>query len=276
MAQPDDDAIAEAAAPPARVPMSLEPFLAFAQHLADKADRIALRYWRQDFRVSTKPDRTPVTQADTEIEEMVRRELARAYPEHGILGEEFGALASDAPWRWIVDPIDATAAFLRGVPNFATLLGLEDQGRLVLGLISAPAMGLRWWGGPDLGAFENGRPIQVSAVATLADAHVCHGELKGFPNHGYGKPWDLLWPQTWRQSGLGDFYGHMVVANGGADFMIEPVVNPWDMAAVKPIVEGAGGRVTDLAGADTVYSGTGLTTNGLLHDAVLRAFARPG
>ena len=249
--------------------MTLDTLLTFAQSLADTADEIALRYFRRDFTVATKPDRTPVTEADTAIEETLRSGIADAYPTHGILGEEFGTEDGDGAFRWIIDPIDATGAFLRGVPNFATLLGLEHEGRMVLGLASAPAMGLRWWGGPDLGAFENGDPIRVSQVATLEDAHICHGELKGFGKHGLAEGWNALWPKTWRQSGLGDFYGHMVVANGGADLMPEPVVAPWDIAAIKPIIEGAGGRFTDLEGQDTIYSGHSLTSNGLLHDAAL-------
>lgn len=248
----------------------MDAWLTFAQHLADAADRIAMRYFRQDVAVRTKPDRSPVTQADTEIEELLRDEIARAYPDHGVWGEEFGDASGDKDVRWLIDPIDGTKAFLRGVPNFATLIGIERAGRQVLGLVSAPAMGLRWWGGPDLGAFENGRVIAVSAVSDLKDAHVCHGELHSFEAYGCGPGWAALWPQTWRQSGLGDFYGHMVVANGGADLMPEPIVNPWDICAVKAIVEGAGGRCTDLAGTDSIHTGNCLSSNGHLHEAALR------
>ena len=248
----------------------MDTYLAFALELADMADTIALTHFRGRLEVTTKPDRTPVTQADTAIETALRERITQTYPDHGILGEEFGTAEGAGAHRWIIDPIDATGAFLRGVPNFAALIALEENGRIVLGVASAPAMGLRWWGGRDLGAFENGDPIHVSQVAELGNAHVCHGELRGFRAHKLEAAWNLLWPQTWRQSGLGDFYGHMVVANGGADFMPEPVVAPWDIAAVKGIVEGAGGRLTDLNGEDSIYTGHCLTSNGLVHDAALR------
>ncbi len=260
---------------PEAPPPALDAFLTFAQALADAADALAMQHFRRDLITTTKPDRTPVTQADTEIEEALRERITQTYPAHGILGEEFGTKEGEGEYRWIIDPIDATAAFLRGVPNFATLLGLEHGGRVVLGLASAPAMGLRWWGGPDLGAFENGRRIHVSRVQKLSDANVCHGEIRAYDKYGLGDGWRKLWSRTWRQSGFGDFYGHMVVANGGADLMPEPVVAPWDLAAVKAIVEGAGGRFTDLTGQDTIYAGHGLTSNGILHDEALRLLDGP-
>ena len=226
------------------------------------------RFRARDLVVHTKPDRTPVTEADHAVEEAVRAQLARARPDDGIVGEEYGVHVAGNR-RWIVDPIDGTKSFLRGSPPWATLLGLEVDGDLVLGMVSAPALGRRWWATRGGGAFANGERIHVSAVATLEDALLCHADLLAYDAFGSGPEFAALTHRVWDRRGFGDFWGHMLVAEGIADVMFEPVLEIWDVAALIPIVEEAGGRVTDRAGARRADGGNAVTTNGVLHADVL-------
>ena len=226
------------------------------------------RYRARDLVVHTKPDRTPVTEADHAVEESLRATLARVRPDDAFLGEEFGVTGGSAR-RWIVDPIDGTKSFLRGSPPWATLLALEVDGELVLGVASAPALQRRWWATRGGGAFANGEPIHVSAVADLEDALLCHADVLSYEVFGCGPEFHALSERVWDRRGFGDFWGHMLVAEGVADVMVEPVLNVWDVAAVMPIVQEAGGTVTDRRGAARADGGNAITTNGLLHDAVL-------
>jgi histidinol-phosphatase len=243
--------------------------LALALSLADTADAITMERFRaRDLVVHTKPDRTPVTEADHAVEEALRARLAAARPDDGIVGEEYG-VSGAGHRRWIVDPIDGTKSFLRGAPPWATLLALEDDGRLVLGVVSAPALGRRWWARRGGGAFANGEPIGVSAVDALDDALLCHADVRSYERHGCGAAFEELTRRVWDRRGFGDFWGHMLVAEGVADVMVEPVLEVWDVAALIPIVEEAGGRVTDRRGVVRADGGNAVTTNGRLHDAVL-------
>ncbi len=243
--------------------------LELAVALADAADAITTaRFRARDLAVRTKPDRTPVTEADHAVEETVRAMLGRARPDDGIVGEEFGATGSGAR-RWIVDPIDGTKSFLRGAPPWATLLALEVEGDLVLGMVSAPALGRRWWATRGGGAFANGEPIRVSGVTGLEDALLCHADCLSYEFFDAGPEFVALTRQVWDRRGFGDFWGHVLVAEGVADVMFEPVLSVWDVAALVPIVEEAGGRVTDRAGVRRADGGNAVTTNGHLHDAVL-------
>ena len=226
------------------------------------------RFRARDLVVHTKPDRTPVTEADHAVEEALRARLARERPDDGIVGEEHGVSGTGSR-RWIVDPIDGTKSFLRGSPPWATLLGLEVDGDLVLGMVSAPALGRRWWATRGGGAYANGERIAVSAVDSLDDALLCHADLRSYEDHGCGPEFDALTRRVWDRRGFGDFWGHMLVAEGIADVMIEPVLEIWDVAALIPIVEEAGGRVTDRRGDRRADGGNAVTTNGLLHDDVL-------
>jgi len=226
------------------------------------------RFRARDLVVHTKPDRTPVTEADHAVEEALRARLARERPDDGIVGEEHGVSGTGSR-RWIVDPIDGTKSFLRGSPPWATLLGLEVDGDLVLGMVSAPALGRRWWATRGGGAYANGERIAVSAVDSLDDALLCHADLRSYEDHDCGPEFDALTRRVWDRRGFGDFWGHMLVAEGIADVMIEPVLEIWDVAALIPIVEEAGGRVTDRRGDRRADGGNAVTTNGLLHDDVL-------
>ena len=233
------------------------------------------RFRARDLVVHTKPDRTPVTEADHAVEEALRAELGRARPADGVVGEEYGVTGA-GPRRWIVDPIDGTKSFLRGSPPWATLLGLEVDGDLVLGMVSAPALGRRWWATRGGGAYANGEPLQVSAVASLGDALLCHADVLSYEGFGSGPEFDALTRAVWDRRGFGDFWGHMLVAEGIADIMFEPILAIWDVAAVIPIVEEAGGRVTDRRGVRHADGGNAVTTNGILHDEVLALVAEDG
>jgi histidinol-phosphatase len=241
----------------------MSPDLALALALADAADAISLgRFRASDLLVETKPDQTPVTEADRAVEEAIRERLAAEHPDDGILGEEFG-ITGDAGRRWIVDPIDGTRNYSRGIPVWATLIALEEDGVLQLGVVSAPALGRRWWAERGSGAFANGDRIQVSRVGRVEDAVLCFALDRPPPPVAF---------RCWHARGFGDFWAHMLVAEGAADGAIDGVgVKLWDLAAIQPIVEEAGGRFSDAAGVARADGGTAISSNGLLHNALLEA-----
>ena len=228
------------------------------------------RFRDRELVVTTKPDLTPVTEADREVERVLRERIAAARPGHAVLGEEFGTEGS-GDWRWILDPIDGTKNYVRGIPIWATCIGLQHGEEMVAGVISAPALGRRWWAARGEGAFADGQPIRVSAVADLADAQVSYDSVQGWERFGLGERFLDLARRCWRTRGLGDFWSHVLVAEGAVDVAAEPEVSVWDVAAVQVIVEEAGGRFTDLAGAARPDGGSAVSTNGLLHDEVLAA-----
>ena len=245
--------------------------LDLALQLADEADRISLAHFRSErLVIETKPDLTPVSQADREIEEMVRARIAAARPGHAVLGEEFGGKAT-ASVRWIVDPIDGTKRYIRGVPLFGFLLALERDGELVLGVVSAPALGRRWWAARGLGAFADGKRINVSAVQQLSDAHISVASLDSWLARGKFRQLGDIASRVWSSTGYGDFWCHLLVAEGAADAAIEPAGAIWDFAPLKVIVEEAGGRFTDFSGAATADGGSGLSSNGSAIHAELLA-----
>jgi histidinol-phosphatase len=254
----------------------VNPDLAFALRLADAADAITLaRFRAADQVVETKPDLTPVTEADRAVERELRARIATERPGHGIVGEELGT-QGEGPVRWILDPIDGTKNFIRGVPVFATLIALERDGRVELGVVSAPALGRRWWAARGQGAFANGQPARVSRVASLGDANLLYSSLAGWEARGRGEAMTTLLRRAWRTRGFGDFWMHMLVAEGAADVAVEPEVSLWDLAPLQIIVEEAGGRFTDLKGRARPDGGSALSTNGLLHDEVLAAVGEDG
>ena len=235
------------------------------------ADRLSLaRFRARDLVVSTKPDLTPVTEADQAVERAIRARLQSARPDHGIVGEEYGT-QGDSPWRWILDPIDGTKNYVRGVPIWATCIGLQHEDEVVAGVVSAPALGRRWWASRGGGAFADGQPIHVSAVADLADAQLSYDTVTGFEPHGLAERFLALTRRCWRTRGLGDFWSHVLVAEGAFDVAVEPDVALWDVAGIQVIVEEAGGRFTDLSGAARVDGGSAVSSNGLLHAEVLSA-----
>jgi histidinol-phosphatase len=232
--------------------------LALALELADVADARSLpRFRALDLAVHTKPDLTPVTDADRAVEEALREHLEVERPGDAVLGEEYGS-SGDGPRRWIVDPIDGTKNFSRGLPIWATLIALEDNGTLNLGVVSAPALGRRWWAARGEGAFANGERMRVSRIARLEEAAV---------SADYAAPL----PGVWHGRALGDFWQHMLVAEGALDAAVDPGLSLWDLAALVPIVEEAGGRITSLDGGDPVAGGSAVSTNTVLHEAVLAA-----
>ena len=238
--------------------------------LADQADRIAMRHFRRNLRIDRKPDRTFVTQADTEIEKMLRDAIQRRYPGHGVVAEEFGDRTSNQDTRWIIDPIDATHSYLRGVPVFATLLALERGGSLELGVVSAPGMHERWHAIRGGGAWSGKRRLRVSDIKRLDDAQVFYASRTAFKAVGRERGFDAVVDGAWRDRGFGDFWGYMLVAEGAGEAMIEPELYSWDLAAPLIIVEEAGGRLTDFTGRRTYAGGNAVASNGPLHDVILK------
>ncbi len=250
--------------------------LALALELADVADRITLeRYRSEDLAVETKPDATPVTEADRAVERALRDRLAVARPSDAVLGEEFGGDPDAvAGRRWIIDPIDGTKSYLRGMFTWATLIALQRDGEPALGVVSAPAGGRRWWAARGAGAFVDGRPIRVSRVGELADAQLCWSGIEDWDAVGRLEALVTLARGCWRSRGIGDAWQYMLVAEGAAEIALDPEVSLWDLAAVQAIVEEAGGRFTDLTGVRRADGGGGLATNGRVHDAVLQIVGR--
>jgi histidinol-phosphatase len=251
----------------------LRGWLEVAVAACDEADDIARRHFRRDLQITTKPDRTFVTQADTAIEERIRARLADAFPDHGIVGEELGTEAGDAAVRWYVDPIDGTHNYIRGVPLFGTLLAVERDGELQAAVMSAPALDERWWAHRGGGAWarnrgEAPRRIHVSEVTALEDAQILYGSGRDIADSGKAPGFENLLRDVWRERGFGDFWGYALLAEGAAEAMVEVELSPWDAAAPTVVIEEAGGRVTDLQGRRRIDSGTFLTTNGHLHDLI--------
>ena len=251
----------------------LRGWIEFAAAACDEADMTALRHFRRDLEISTKPDRTFVTAADKAIEQAIRARLADAYPDHGVVGEEVGVASANASVRWYVDPIDGTHNFIRGIPLFGTLLAVERDGELQAAMLSAPALGDRWWAWRGGGAWATGaagtsgaRRIRVSSVGAMHDAQLLYGSAHDIEASGRAPGFRALLGDLWRERGFGDFWGYALVAEGAAEAMVEVELSPWDAAAPLVLVEEAGGRVTDLDGARRIDSGTFLTTNGILHD----------
>ena len=258
--------------------MDVAAHLDLALELADAADAITTaRFRARDLLVTTKPDLTPVSEADKAVEQAIRDRLADATG-HAVLGEEFGAdpgAAVDAEFRWIIDPIDGTKNYVRGVPIWATLVGLEQAGELVVGVVAAPALGMRWSAGRGLGAHRNGDKLSVSSVSEIADAHLSFAwdTSERFHALGMGERLLALSHRCWRTRGIGDFWQHMLVAEGAFDISIDPIVSLWDVAALVPIVEEAGGRWSTLDGRADPDGKSFVCTNGELHDSVLAALA---
>ena len=264
----------------------LRGWVEFGLSLAEAADGIALRWFRREVQISTKPDRTFVTEADTAIETLLRERIADAYPGHGVIGEEYGTSEPDAATRWYVDPIDGTHNFMRGIPLFGTLLAVEREGELQAAVVSAPALGERWYAwrgggawatGPGwasgLGGVPSPRRLVVSAVTSIADAQILYGSGRDIRRSGRVPGFDGVLEAAWRERGFGDFWGYSLVAEGAAEAMVEVELSPWDAAAPTVLVEEAGGRATDLGGLRAVDSGTFLSTNGILHDELLDRLA---
>jgi histidinol-phosphatase len=243
--------------------------LALGIALADIADGITLPYYEQrSFSLDWKANRTEVTEADRETESAIAAEVIAQRPRDGLFGEEHGVVGNaESPWRWVIDPIDGTSNFVRGVPVWATLIALthRDNGPVV-GVVSAPALGRRWWAASGLGAFADGRPCQVSAVSRLDEAQVCVTFSSGWDEAGLTHKLVALQQGAYRARGFGDFWQHMLVAEGAIDLAIDAIgLAPYDLAAVMVIVEEAGGTFTDRHGERTYLHDSAVSSNGLLH-----------
>ena len=259
----------------------LRRWLEVALAACDETDPIARRHFRRDLRIETKPDRTFVTQADTEVEQRIRERLATAFPDHGIVGEELGTEGEGASVRWYIDPIDGTHNYIRGVPIFATLIAVERDGELQSAVLSAPALDERWWAHRGGGAWArnrgeaNPRRVAVSGVTRLEDAQVLYGATRDVVASGAAPGFSALLDAAWRERGFGDFWGYTLLAEGAAEAMFEVGLNAYDSAAPFLLVEEAGGRVTDLDGRRVLDSGTLLATNGHLHEAIRERLRTP-
>jgi len=255
---------------------SYDDDLRFAHVLADAADDITTKRFRAlDLRVETKPDLTPVSDADRATEDSLRNILRRSRPRDAVLGEESGQTGT-GPRRWVLDPIDATKNYVRGVPVWATLIGLMDGDKVVVGVVTAPALGRRWWAARDSGAWTSAlggapRRLGVSRVGTLSDASLSYASIGAWSAVGARDRFVALTERVWRTRAYGDFWSYMLVAEGAVDVAAEPELSLWDMAALAPIVVEAGGRFTGLDGVDGVMQGNAAASNGLLHDQLIAA-----
>jgi histidinol-phosphatase len=251
---------------------SVDDDLALALQFADAADAVSMATFRaHDLTVDTKADLSPVTAVDRDIEEMIRERLAKVRPQHTVLGEEFGGDRGGGEWQWVVDPIDGTRSYVRGNETWATLIALRHRGRSVLGVASAPAMRLRFQAARGRGALLNGRSIRVSRISRVEEAMITHTSVRGFVRVGLADRFTALAGRCWDGRGVGNALSHLLVARGSADIGWTSRANVWDFAALSLIVEEAGGRFTDRSGDDAVLGGTGISSNGLLHDQVLAA-----
>jgi histidinol-phosphatase len=247
-----------------------------ALEVAREAGELALTYFDGDIAVEWKDDASPVTQADRNAETLLRTKLLGRFPGDGFLGEEFGSSSGNSGFRWIIDPIDGTRSFVRGIPIWATLVGLEYRGELVAGVCRLPAMKQTFRALRGDGAFRDDRRLHVSKVDTLAKAHVYYSSISWFKQAGIDRQFLELVDCTERQRGFGDFYGFVLVAQGSGEAMVEYGVHPWDVGALIPIVEEAGGKMTTWDGTANIERPDALATNGLLHQEVLRIVCKKG
>ena len=240
-----------------------------ALQAADQAGQFALQYFDRDIAIEWKADDSPVTVADRGSEDLIRKALLGKFPGDGFLGEEFGATPGTSGYRWIIDPIDGTRSFVRGIPIWACMIGLEFKGELIAGIVALPAMKQVFRALRGDGAYRDERRIRVSDIATLDKSHVYYSSISWFTKAGADKQFLKLVSLTERQRGFGDFYGFMMVAQGAGEIMVEHGVHAWDVAAIAPIIEEAGGKLTAWDGKLDIEKPDVLATNGLLHDAAL-------
>jgi len=259
--------------PPMNQSLDLDAELDLALRLVREAEQPILSRFQRKIEVVTKRDNTPVTEADREAEALVRRRLAELRPEHGVIGEEHGVHLPQARYKWVIDPIDGTKAFIHGVPLFGTLLALLEDGVPVVGVIHMPALGESLWAARGRGAWLNGSPARVSEVTDLSNALLCDGSALTVSRSPWGKAWMDLRGEASVARGWGDCYGHLLVACGRAEAMLDPIVSIWDVAPMGIILPEAGGRFTSARGECGIDTGTGLSSNGRLHAQLLSRLA---
>ena len=257
-----------------RAPSSYTDDLRLAHILADSVDGLTMkRFKSQDLTVETKPDLTPVTDADREAEQVIRAQLGRVRNRDAVIGEEFGTTGSGGR-QWVIDPIDGTKNYVRGVPVWATLIGLIEDGEVVLGVVSAPALNRRWWAAAGSGAFtgrslSQATRLSVSSVNQLSDASLSYSSLSGWRDLGVRQQFIELTDSVWRTRAYGDFWSYMLLAEGGVDLACEPELELYDMAAPSIVVTEAGGAFTDLDGVPGPRGVGGYASNGRLHEDLL-------
>jgi histidinol phosphatase-like enzyme (inositol monophosphatase family) len=257
--------------PKTLTPSQLKRFLSVARHAAQRGGQRALKYFNTKVPVIQKIDRSPVTRADREAEKVIRGILAKAFPAHQLCGEEFGwDEKAQNDFRWWIDPVDGTRLFIRGLPYWGTLVALEYKGEPVVGVIHHPAAALTIWAAQGMGCFANGKKAHVSKIKSLSAGTLTYGGMRLTPK-AYRKSLTDLIATCYDDRGFGDCFGHGFVIMGQVEAMLDPVVKPYDVAAVKICVEEAGGRFTDLKGKKTIHGGNALSSNGLVHSQVLRA-----
>jgi histidinol-phosphatase len=253
--------------------VSLRTLLDFAVEASWQAGKITLEYFQAGTAVERKSDASPVTLADRRSEAKLRESIQRHFPAHGILGEEYGEVLGHSPYRWILDPLDGTRSFIQGVPLYGVMVGLEYAGRAILGVVHFPAMGDTVYAAKSEGCYWNGRRAQVSSINTLEDAVLLATDVGSLYAAGRGRIFETLQNQTRLQRTWGDCYGHILVATGRAEIMLDPILNIWDCAALQPILEEAGGTFTDWSGTPTHDGGNGFSTNGHLFHTVMQTIA---
>jgi histidinol phosphatase-like enzyme (inositol monophosphatase family) len=252
---------------------SLTDLLDFAQELAWQAGRLTLSYFGTGVTPELKADQSPVTIADRQAEQRLRALIQARFPEHGMLGEEYGEHNPGARYRWILDPIDGTKSFVQGVPLYGVLIGLERDGQAVLGVCYLPALNEMVAAAQGHGCTLNGRRAQVSSVAQLDQAVLLCSDAESFAAEGRAASFDALRRRVRFTRSWGDCYGHILVATGRAEIMLDPIMNAWDCAPLLPILQEAGGTFTDWRGTPTIHGGSAISTNGLLLDAVQQTIA---
>lgn len=249
--------------------------LAFALDVCEQASKVAMKHFKRGVETATKSDGTPVTVADTECERLIRQAITNSYPTDRIMGEEEGETSAmterqtGPSRRWIIDPIDGTYGYARGIPVWATLLALEQEGEIVLGVVSAPAMQEVFWAEKGKGAFRNGERIHASKLDDISQAQINFGSLNRIVIEGYWPGFSKIAQQTCRQRGFGDYLSFSQVFEGKAEGNLEVGVKPWDLAPMKVIIEEAGGKFSDLKGGQSIYTGGCFITNAPLHDLFL-------
>jgi len=260
----------------------LAEWLAFAQAMCEAADQVALQHFRRELDIQTKPDRSFVTAADQGIERLIRERIRARFPNHGLVGEEYGEESGTGSIRWYIDPIDGTHNFIRGIPLFGTLLALEADGELQVGVMSAPALRERWYGARGSGSWAAGaagnegpRRIRVSRVGAISDAQLLYGSTHEIEESGRAPGFRPLLGEVWRERGFGDFWGYALVAEGAAEAMVEIGVSTWDLAAPTVLIEEAGGRLTELSGGRRIDGGEMPAADGLPLDHLLARLKRP-
>ncbi len=248
---------------------SLREILDFATDAARQAGQITLQYFQTDVTVDTKADDTPVTAADRGAEQRIRELIGARYPDDAIIGEEHGEEAGTSNRRWIIDPIDGTKSFVHGVPLYGVMIGVEIDGDPAVGVVNLPALDEMVCAANGLGCTWNGRPARTSTVSDMGKALVCCTSFEALDSHGRGDAYRRLQERAMFCRGWGDCYGHILVATGRAEIMLDPILNVWDCAALPPILEEAGGTYTDWDGDRSIWADEGISTNGALFDEVM-------